>query len=98
MPPLWADQTQIDRRLAVETLERRTVMPAASSRSIRAETSTWVGCAMAKADPAGVEVDGAQDLGMRVIGVDDRRATRDDLSKQLGLGPATCSTISMGKP
>lgn len=42
----------------------------------------------AKAHAAGVEVDGAQDLGMRVIGVDNRRATRGDLSKQLGLGPA----------
>ena len=39
-------------------------------------------------NPARIEVDPTQDFGMGVVSVDHGNASRRDLAKQLGLGPA----------
>ena len=50
-------------------------------------------------DPARIEVDAAQDLGVRVVGVDDRQTPRHDLAEQLRPWPvALRASASSWKP
>ena len=77
-------------------------MPAPSSRTIRAETSTPI-CRAGRrlhreGDPAGVEVHRAQDLGVGVVGVDHRHASGHDLAEQPGLGPSPLQHNLGGEP
>ncbi len=89
-----ADQGQVHRRLAVEAVEQHRACP--SRRAARAGPTRQPGpfcrCErgsrlQGESDPPRVEVDSAQDLGVGVVGVDDRHAPRHDLAEQLGLGP-----------
>ena len=67
------------RARAIDSLEPRSNVNASSRHGRRLES---------EGDPARIEVDPTQDLGVGIVGIDHRHAARHDLAKELGLGPA----------
>ena len=85
------DQGQVQGQLAVETVEQHARARAIDSLEPRSNVNgssrhgRWL---KSEGDPACIEVDSAQDLGIGIVGIDHRHAARHDLAKELGLGPA----------
>ena len=81
-----ADQPEIHRHVPVEPVEHEPGAGGVDPFDPRRDVHLG-GMLHAEAHPAGVQVHATQDLGVRVVGVDHRRAPGDDLADELRLGP-----------